>query len=311
MNSLTLSPSTFDYSALDRADLAHGTLRHYKAAIALLIASNINPFDYHQLADYAAALPSSGRSNLKAALAIITRDYVNQVKAGATVDNHAAVQAFLWKIDAMNEAITITQPDSQRQPHWLSQSQVDQITSLALSRSMRDYIVLATLLGAGLRREEMETLTFDSLRQIPNQNTLLDVLVIHGKGDKKRVVRISSLLASHLREWKAITGGGRVARSLDKTGALGSSLSAVGIFSIVRKYGALLGIPNLDPHDLRRSYGRLMYEATGDIILVMSLLGHSSVRTTQKYIGLDIRLDIDEAAFPVGDRDYVMKVSGD
>ena len=92
-----------------------------------------------------------------------------------------------------------------------------------------------------------------------------------------------------------------------KSGKIGDSLSAVGIFTVVRKYGALIGIDDLDPHDLRRSYGRIMYEATKDIVLVKNLLGHSSVRTTQKYIGLHINLDIAEDVFPIRE----MKVSGD
>jgi site-specific recombinase XerC len=299
MNSLIPSPTlheTFDYTALDRADLAHGTLRHYRAAIALLIASNVNPFDYTQLANYAASLPHSGRSNLKAALNIVSRDYVNRAKtSNAPVET---IQRFLWLIEAMNDAIVISQPTTERTPHWLSRQQVDQIMSLSLSTSMRDYIVMAVLLGAGLRREELETLTFDALRQIPSQGQMRDVLIVHGKGDKQRVVRISSLLAGYLRQWQAVAGDGRVARRVSKSGKVGDSLSAFGIFTTVRRYGALIGIPDLDPHDARRSYGRLLYEATGDIMLVMNLLGHSSVRTTQRYIGLDLKLDIDEDAFP-------------
>src|SRR5215211_1296790 len=96
---------TFDYTALDRADLATGTRRHYKAAIALLIASNVNPMDYSQLANYANTMPYSGRSNLKAALTILTRDYVNQAKtSSASVET---IQRFLWAMEAMNEAIII------------------------------------------------------------------------------------------------------------------------------------------------------------------------------------------------------------
>jgi site-specific recombinase XerC len=302
MNSLSLPT---DYTALDRAKLADGTRRHYKAAIALLIASNIDPTDHTQLTNYANTLPASGKANLKAALSIMTRDYINKAKtSNAPIET---IQRFLWLMETINDVIEIHDPTTQRTPHWLSQSQVDTITSAALANSRRDYIVLAVLLGAGLRREELETLTFDALSQIPHRGAMKDVLTVIGKGDKKRVIPIPALLASHLREWKAATGGGRIARKVSKSGKIGDSLSAVGIFTIVRKYGALISIDDLDPHDLRRSYGRIMYEATKDIVLVKNLLGHSSVRTTQKYIGLHINLDIAEDVFPIRE----MKVSGD
>jgi site-specific recombinase XerC len=303
---LALNNPQFDYSALDRADLAEGTRRNYKSAIAAMFAAGISLFEYETLANYAASLKPSVRSSLKAGLSIVIKDYVNKAKvSNAPVET---IQRFLWLADVLNDVIKVTQPDSERTPHWLSQEQVNQITSLALSNSMRDYIVLSVLLGAGLRREELETLTFSALSQIPRNGRMVDVLTLRGKGDKKRTIQISALLASRLYEWKAITGGGNVARKVSKSGKIGESLSAFGIFTIVRRYGTLIGIADLDPHDLRRSYGRLMYEATGDIVLVMNLLGHSNVKTTQRYIGLDIKLDIAEHAFPIG---YAIKVAGD
>lgn len=307
MNSLTLPD--FDYTALDRADLAPGTLRHYKAAIALLIASNINIMDYAELANYAHSLPHSGRSNLKAALKIVTRDYVNRAKtSSAPVET---IQRFLWAMEAMNDAIVISKPTTERTPHWLSQAQVDRLTSMALATSSREYIVLAVLLGAGVRCEELATLTFDAVSQIPMGTQMVDILTIRGKGDKKRVIRISALLASHLREWKLKAGSGRIARRIYKGGRLGDSLSVRGIFDLVRRYGQLIGIPDLDPHDCRRSYGRLMYQATGDIVLVKDYLGHADTKTTLRYIGEDLNLDVPEDAFPVRATEFVMQVAGD
>lgn len=41
-------------------------------------------------------------------------------------------------------------------------------------------------------------------------------------------------------------------------------------------------------HTLRRTFGRLVYEATGDIVLVSELLGHESIDQTRIYIGAGI-----------------------
>jgi integrase len=291
MNSLTLSPD-FDLSALDRADLADGTRRNYKAAILLLIASNVNPMDYNQLIAYADSLvSSSARSNLKSAYKIITDGYVTRAKlSNGSVDS---IQRFIWLCEELNKALTVTQPATKRTPHWLSQDQVNQITAAALQTSMRDYIVLAVLLGAGLRREELASLTFDDLAQIPTPTGMQDVITVIGKGDKRRTIPINPLLAGNLREWQQITGGGRVARRIRKNGKMEESLSTDAIEDIVRKYGNVIGISDLEPHDCRRSYGRLMYYANDrDIMQVMRLLGHARVATTQRYIGVDIDLDV-------------------
>jgi integrase len=107
-----------------------------------------------------------------------------------------------------------------------------------------------------------------------------DVLEVKGKGAKDRVVPISRLLADRLREWRDIVGGGLIARSLGMKKELGESMSAVGVFQLVRKYGKLIDIPELSPHDLRRTYAHLGYDAGVPITQIKELLGHASVATT-------------------------------
>jgi integrase len=303
MNTLTIYNQSIDISALDRKDLAPGTLRHYKAAIALLLASNVNITNRDELVCYVETLPRSGRANLKAALSILLDDYVDMAKvSNAPIET---IQRFVWLVDVVKKTMHVKKQSTERKPHWLSQAQVDRITSAALSNSLRDYIIMGLLLGGGLRREELEELTFDALSQIPHKGQIKDILTIRGKGDTVRTVYIAPILANHLREWKSICKGGRIARRIHKGGKVGDSLSAYRIFVIVRQYGQIINVPDLDPHDCRRSYGRLLYEATNNIVMVQQLLGHSNVKTTQTYIGLNINLDIPADAFPVG------RVSGD
>ena len=77
---------------------------------------------------------------------------------------------------------------------------------------------------------------------------------------------------------------------------LGQSLSPVGIFNIVRKRARLIGFdgekrPRLAAHDLRRSFAQLGYEAGVPITQISTLLGHSSVAVTQRYLNLDLDLE--------------------
>ena len=43
----------------------------------------------------------------------------------------------------------------------------------------------------------------------------------------------------------------------------------------------------LATHSLRKSFAQRVYEQSGDIFLVQELLGHKSVSTTQRYLGVD------------------------
>jgi integrase len=301
MNSITLSG--FDLSAIDRARLADGTRRHYKQAVRDMMDAGIDIFNRIEVIEYSKDLPHSRRSNLKAALSIILDGYMDEAKLSDKPIE--TIQRFIWFVEVMKKSLTVEKPTTKRNPHWLSQEQIDTITAAALSHSARDHIVIS-LLCNGLRCEEAAELTFDSLTELPHPDGVKNIITVIGKGDKKRDVPIHANFAKHLREWKSTAQGGRVARRFYRGGKLGDSLDTSRIFRMVRRYGELLGIEDLDPHDLRRSYGRIMYYANGrDIMLVMMLLGHNDVKITQRYIGLKGALDVD--VLPIGG----LQIAGD
>ena len=44
---------------------------------------------------------------------------------------------------------------------------------------------------------------------------------------------------------------------------------------------------HLATHSLRKSFAQRLYDRTGDIFVVQEMLGHRSVATTQKYLGVN------------------------
>lgn len=72
---------------------------------------------------------------------------------------------------------------------------------------------------------------------------------------------------------------------------LAESMSAVALYHLVNKYGKQIGKPGLAPHDLRRTYAQLGYNAGVPITQISVLLGHSSVKTTQEYLNLNLDLE--------------------
>lgn len=297
MKTLATIDSGLDYSAIEHADLSPWTKYKYRRELAALKFAGINPLDYQALTEYAAGLKSSRRAFLKSALRLVSMGYEQDMKAQATPANVAAVQAGIFRLESMRDAVKV-QTHKGTKPHtWLTQKQVTEITGLCGDdlEGKRDWIVLGLLLGAGLRREELKWLTFDELKKIPGKRgKLRDVLEVKGKGAKDRVIPIKKLLADRLRAWKKIAGDGFVARSLGMKKQLGKSMSSVAIFQLVNKYGNKIGLPQLAPHDLRRTYAQLGYESGVTITQMSTLLGHSSVATTQKY--LDLSLDLETTA---------------
>lgn len=286
-------PNPPHYAIIDATDLQPSTKGKYKSAIDQMLDNGIDPSNRPALSSYAQSLPLSSRSFLKAALRLLFTDIQTGLEASASPDNLHEVQARLLNINAMMKSVTVKKPEGSKTHIWLSREQVEQITALpdlTTIRGLRDYVVLSVLLGAGLRREELETLTFDSLMQQPSKTGLRDVLAITGKGGKRRTVPISAKLARHLRSWKEITGEGYVARSINKSGVVNGSLSAVSIHRIVRQYGSLIGVPELDAHDMRRSFARIGYDSGVPVEQISKLLGHANIKTTMLYLGIDIDL---------------------
>lgn len=296
-NALITYNAGFDFSAIERAaKLQPTTKAKYKREIEALLENGINPQDYRALQGYADGLKSSRKQFLKSALRLITLDYEQQLKAGATDKNINKVNAGIMRLEAMRGAVEVKAHKGVKAHTWLSPKQVKQITALCDDTipGRRDWIVLGLLLGAGLRREELATLKFDALKQQPTKDGMRYVIeVTEGKGAKARVIPIKQLLAERLLEWKQITGGGYIARSMTRKSKteLADRMSAIAIFELVNKYGRKIGKPELAPHDLRRTYAQLGYVAGVPITQISVLLGHANVATTQRYLNLDLDLE--------------------
>jgi integrase len=287
--------------------LAPSSKKKYTAVVDAYLKAGHRFTDAGALAAYAAGLSGSGKAHLKAAVKLWTKEVITDVKnmhdpATITPELAARYQAAIYRSEALREAIKVPQAKGQKAHIWLSQAEVKRLLSLpgADTIGQRDRLALALLAGAGLRREEAVNLTFDDVLLQPSKGKIRAVLQVVGKGDKTRVVPISDRLAAEIDAWSAVVGGeGYILRSVKQSGAIGAKLSPVGLFNIVRKYGRQLGRPDLAPHDLRRTYAQIGYESGVPITQISTLLGHSSVTTTQRYLNLALDLETTISDFVV------------
>ena len=157
-------------------------------------------------------------------------------------------------------------------------------------KGKRDRAVLAVLLGCGLRRRELAELTLDLLQRREDHWAIVDLV---GKGGHIRTVPVPDWVKQILDDWLLAAGivTGRVFRCVCRAGkAWGDGMTERVVWHVVKEYAAKLNLPNIAPHDLRRSCARLCHAAGGEMEQIQFLLGHVSVQTTETYLGCKQRL---------------------
>jgi site-specific recombinase XerD len=172
--------------------------------------------------------------------------------------------------------------------NWLSLDQSSALLNNTPSetlRGKRDSAILALLLGCGLRRSELTSLDLEQIQQRDQHWVIVDLV---GKGGRIRTVPIPAWAKLCLDRWveAARITGGKLLRPVRKNGDVwGRRLTQNVIWYTVKSCAARVGIGKLAPHDLRRSCARLCHSAGGEMEQIQFLLGHSSIQTTERYIG--------------------------
>lgn len=179
-----------------------------------------------------------------------------------------------------------------RSGNWLTKEQAQALLdapNVSIVKGLRDRAILAVMLGAGLRRSEVAALTFEHIQQRDARWMIVDIV---GKGNRVRSVPIPSWTKAALDEWAraATLATGFVFRSIHKGGMLaGETMSAQAVHDVVKEYGAALGVP-LAAHDLRRTFAKLAHKGGAGLDQIQLSLGHASIKTTERYLGVQQNL---------------------
>lgn len=157
-------------------------------------------------------------------------------------------------------------------------------------KGKRDRALLALLLACGLRRREVTTLRLRDLEQREDHWAIVDMV---GKGGHIRTVPIPDWVREQLQDWimAACIQDGKIFRKVDRLDRIwGEGLSVKAIWHIVKDSAKQAGLPNIAPHDLRRSCARLCQTAGGELEQIQFLLGHVSIQTTERHLGSKQRI---------------------
>jgi integrase len=159
-------------------------------------------------------------------------------------------------------------------------------------RERRDRAMLAVLIGCGLRRAELLTLTLESIQQREDHWVIADLV---GKGGHVRTVPIPTWVKAAVDSWTTAADirHGVVFRAINRAGRVwGNGMSPKVLWDVVRAAAARANIDKLAPHDLRRTCARLCHLAGGEIDQIQFLLGHVSIQTTERYLGCKQKLRV-------------------
>jgi site-specific recombinase XerD len=171
--------------------------------------------------------------------------------------------------------------------NWLSASQAEDLIQLPDTDSIkgkRDRALLGVLVGAGLRRSEAAGLTFGHIQQRDGRWIIADLVGKHGR---IRSVPVPGWTKVAIDRWAEAVHleDAHIFRPINKAGRItGEALTPQSIYHIVRQYGEQCGL-NIAPHDLRRSFAKLARKGHAELEQIQLSLGHSSVTTTELYLG--------------------------
>jgi len=179
-----------------------------------------------------------------------------------------------------------------RTGNWLTQHQAEQMLALpdrTTNKGKRDRALLCLLIGCGLRREELVLLALEHIQQREARWVLVDLV---GKGKRVRSIPMPAWTKVAIDHWvgAASLSGGRLFRSVNKGDrVVGEGLTPQAVFKIVEQYGHRIGL-ELAPHDLRRTFAKLAHKGHAAVEQIQISLGHASIATTERYLGVDQNL---------------------
>ncbi|MCB5252471.1 MAG: tyrosine recombinase [Candidatus Cloacimonadaceae bacterium] len=155
------------------------------------------------------------------------------------------------------------------------------------SLSFRNKVMMELLYATGMRVSELLGLTIHDLHF---EQTMI---LVRGKGSKQRYVpylkSLNPLLHKYLELHRNILLKEKQTDILFLN-RFGNQLSRMGFWKILRQACIKAGIKrDVSPHTFRHSFATHLLEAGVSIRIVQSLLGHSSINTTQVYTHVDTR----------------------
>lgn len=175
---------------------------------------------------------------------------------------------------------------SQHQGNPLNATQVSTLFNHLAKRTsiidVRNQAIFALLLGAGLRRSELVSLKLNDLALSESH-----LVVQKGKGNKRRTAFLPKWCIEHIHTWLMLRGhdAGYLFNPVNKSNRINLTrdITTESVYLLVRHTAKHVGLGNVSPHDLRRTYITRLLEQNIDLNTVRLMAGHEDISTTVVY----------------------------
>jgi integrase/recombinase XerD len=198
-----------------------------------------------------------------------------------------------WRVD--NPTLRLTGPGrAQSLPKTLSETEVTRLMEAARTRGrtpgdrLRDTALFELLYATGMRVSELVGLPVAAVRGDPR------MILVKGKGDKERMVPLSSPARSALAAWLQHRDAGEEAARLEGRASSRFLFPGDGreghltrqyFHGLVKDVAAIAGLSpaRVTPHVLRHAFATHLLAHGADLRVIQTLLGHADVATTEIY----------------------------
>lgn len=215
------------------------------------------------------------------------------VSRRSTARKLAAIKSFFKflnreEIITQNPALSIKMPKFEHKlPEFIPLSEIETVLQLPEVRTfegLRDLAILELFYGTGMRLAELINLKCDQLLLSE------DLVRIHGKGNKERVVPVGQAAKKVLSHYLEIRSQ-YASKYVENLFVLksGKKMYPAAVQRLIKKYlSHISSVQTKSPHVLRHTYATHLMNAGAGIRVVKDLLGHENLSTTQVYTHLSI-----------------------
>jgi integrase/recombinase XerC len=276
----------------DERALSPRTVEAYASDLALLSRF---------LSERAGTAPEVGAVSTRELRAFLAEEVGRGRASRSMMRRVAAIRALFRYLHGRGELVTdptreLAQRVARRSvPTIVDEDRLREMMELAGATTVagrRDRAVLEFLYGSGVRLRELVALDVGDF--LP----LSDRVVVHGKGDKPRVVPFAgearaAMIAYWGERFGLVEAGDATLRRFAKSPAFSSRvtprISPRTVQRIVGRYlRRVASVTKASPHVLRHAFATHMLDHGADLRAVQELLGHASLSTTQIYTHVSV-----------------------